>query len=152
MFPWESLFKFILLEEQWECYKWRLRLQIPTSYPCIKSVFTSTIPSLETIECKIFRTKLIFINWTNPKPLTLKIINVGWSFFGKKNIAVGGRGEVTLFQYILHLIVGTKFQLKLIILIFWTKSTQKGYFQPKMEKVNSTVEFCIFKLGIKFQL
>ena len=76
---------------------------------------------------------------------------------------------------------GTKLQLKLTILILWTKFTQiwylvkvgkkwttnefcifqisryqtsastikfaqKGYFQSKTEKVNSTTKFCIFKL------
>ena len=30
--------------------------------------------------------------------------------------------------------LGTKFQLKLTILNFWTKLTQKGYFQSKKEK------------------
>ena len=29
--------------------------------------------------------------------------------------------------------LGTKFQFKLIILNFWTKLTQKGYFQSKKE-------------------
>ena len=76
---------------------------------------------------------------------------------------------------------GTKFQLKLTVLIFWTKFTRKEflmklgekwttyefcifqisryqtsasrikyapkwYFQSKTEKVNSTTQFCIFKL------
>ena len=30
--------------------------------------------------------------------------------------------------------LGAEFQLKLIILNFWTKLTQKGYFQYKKEK------------------
>ena len=60
---------------------------------------------LETIKCKIFGTKLIFINCTNPKPPSPQIINVGWSVLGKNNIAVWERGEVAFFQYILHLIV-----------------------------------------------
>ena len=42
--------------------------------------------------------------------------------------------------------VGTKFQLKLIILIFWTKFAQKGYFHSKRKRVNSIIEFCIFEL------
>ena len=55
--------------------------------------------------------------------------------------------------------LGTKFQLKLIILSFWTKFTQKRYFQPKAEQavqrlqtfafyavnVDSTVVFKHFK-------
>ena len=40
----------------------------------------------------------------------------------------------------------TKFQLKLTILIFWTKFAKKGYFQSKAEKLNITIEFCIFEL------
>ena len=43
--------------------------------------------------------------------------------------------------------LGTKFQLKLTILIFWTKFFQKGYFWLKSEKVNMTIEFCIFELA-----
>ena len=38
-----------------------------------------------------------------------------------------------------------KFQLKLTILIFWTKFTQKVYFQSKKEKVNITIDFYTFK-------
>ena len=41
---------------------------------------------------------------------------------------------------------GTKFQLKLTILIFCTKFIQKGYFRSKTEKVNITIEFSIFEL------
>ena len=40
--------------------------------------------------------------------------------------------------------LGAKFQLKLTISIFWTKSSQRCYFQSKMEKVNITIEFYIF--------
>ena len=40
-----------------------------------------------------------------------------------------------------------KFQLKLTILIFWTKFAQKGYFRFKTERVNTTIEFCIFELN-----
>ena len=43
-------------------------------------------------------------------------------------------------------IVGTKFQLKVTVLIFWTKFTLKKYFQSKGEKVNIPTEFCIFEL------
>ena len=49
---------------------------------------------------------------------------------------------------ILHIriIVGMKFHLKLTILIFLTKFTQKRCFQSKMEKTNIAIQFCIFKL------
>ena len=42
--------------------------------------------------------------------------------------------------------MGTKFQLKLAILIFWNKFAQKGCFCSKTEKVNITIEFYIFEL------
>ena len=45
-----------------------------------------------------------------------------------------------------NLNLGTKFQLKLTILNFWTKFAQKGYFRSKMEEVNMTTEFFIFKV------
>ena len=35
----------------------------------------------------------------------------------------------------MEMIVGTKFQLKLTTLIFWTKFAQKGYFQSKIKQV-----------------
>ena len=38
-----------------------------------------------------------------------------------------------------------KFQFKPTILIFWTKFAQKGYFQSKSEKMNTTIELCKFK-------
>ena len=43
-------------------------------------------------------------------------------------------------QWILHIQIslGTRFQLKLTILIFLTRFTQKGFFWSKTEKVNTT--------------
>ena len=38
------------------------------------------------------------------------------------------------------------FKYKLAILIFWIKFAQKGYFRSKINKVNTTFEFCIFIL------
>ena len=35
----------------------------------------------------------------------------------------------------MKLIIGTKFQRKLTILIFWTKLAQKGYFPLKWKKL-----------------
>ena len=40
--------------------------------------------------------------------------------------------------------LGTRFQLKLTILNFWTKLTQKGYLKSKKMKIN--IEFYIFEL------
>ena len=49
---------------------------------------------------------------------------------------------------ILHIRIrlAIKFQLKLTILIFWTKFAQKGCFPSKTEKVNCTTEFSMFDL------
>ena len=41
----------------------------------------------------------------------------------------------------MKLIVGTKFQFKLTILIFWIKFVQKRYFRPKTEKTNTANEY-----------
>ena len=42
--------------------------------------------------------------------------------------------------------LGIKFPLKLTILIFFTKFVQKGFLWFKTEKVNITMELCIFKI------
>ena len=47
--------------------------------------------------------------------------------------------NITTEFYILKLESSNKFPLKLLILIFWTKSTQRGYFWSKTEKVNITL-------------
>ena len=51
-------------------------------------------------------------------------------------------------HWILHIRIsfGTKFQLKLTILVFWTKFAQRDFSGLKIEKVNTTIEFCRFKL------
>ena len=46
----------------------------------------------------------------------------------------------------------TKFQLTPTILIFGAKLAQKGYFRSKTEKVNSTIEFYLFKVVQSFSL
>ena len=43
-------------------------------------------------------------------------------------------------------IVGIKFYFKLAILIFGTKFVFKGYSRSKIQKENTTIEFCIFEL------
>ena len=43
--------------------------------------------------------------------------------------------------------LGTNFQLKLAILIFWTKFAQKPCYRSKKEKLYTTIEFYIFKLS-----
>ena len=51
-------------------------------------------------------------------------------------------------RWVLHIRISldTKFKLKLTILIFWTKFSQKQCFRSKTEKVNTTNEFYIFEL------
>ena len=48
-----------------------------------------------------------------------------------------------------RVIVGTEFQLKLIILSFWTKFTQKRYFQLKTEQAVQGLQafdFCVINV------
>ena len=43
--------------------------------------------------------------------------------------------------------LSTTFQLRLTIVIFWTKFAKNGsYFQSKTDKIDTTIEFCIFRL------
>ena len=81
-----------------------------------------------------------------------------WPDLPKKVFSVENRKSQ---HGILHIWIslGTKFQLKLIVLSFWTKFTQKGYFQSKTEQavqwlqaftfyvinLNSTVVFKHFR-------
>ena len=45
------------------------------------------------------------------------------------------------------IIISTNFQLKLTTVTFWTKFANKGrYFQSKTDKIDTTIEFCIFEL------
>ena len=50
--------------------------------------------------------------------------------------------------WILHIRIslGTKFQLKLTIFIFWTKFSQKEHSCSEQKKMNFTIEFCSFEL------
>ena len=70
-----------------------------------------------------------------------------WSSFTKKGV-LGKKQQKNHHHCILHIRIslGTKCQLKLTILIFWTKISQKGCSRSKVENVNTTIEFCIFEL------
>ena len=79
--------------------------------------------------------------------------SLNWQFFGlnfpKRIFLVENRKSEHRHSVLrIQISLGTKFQFKLTILIFLTKPVQKGYFQSKMEKLNTTTEFCIFKLVI----
>ena len=54
-------------------------------------------------------------------------------------------------HWILHIRIwlATKFQLKVTILIFWTKFAKKGYFWSKTRKANSIFFHWIFFIGIR---
>ena len=60
-------------------------------------------------------------------------------FWVEKNQSINQRGTS-----IRHSRVGTKFRLKMTLLNFWIKLTQKGYFRTK--KLNSSIEFYISRL------
>ena len=53
------------------------------------------------------------------------------------------------YYWILHIRIslGTNFQLKLTIAIFWTKFAKKSsYFQSKTDKIDTIIDYCIFEL------
>ena len=62
----------------------------------------------------------------------------------QKGIAISLEGRHLVLTLLASL--GTTFQLKLAILVFSTKFAQKCCFQSKAEKVNTTIELCIFEL------
>ena len=74
-------------------------------------------------------------------------------FFGLNLSKMGISGRkpkkrISLLNSAYWISVGTEFQLKLKILSFWIKLTQKGYSRSKAEKVNITIEFFILELGL----
>ena len=78
-------------------------------------------------------------------------LNQQFSFLGPKlpKTSISPLKHKSEYHYwIVHIQIGlnTKFQFYIAILTFWNKFTQKGYFKSKTEKVNITIEFCIFKL------
>ena len=80
--------------------------------------------------------------------------NSGWKLslvINKQGLGPGGTKRWTslLNPWMLHIRISlsTNFQLKLTIAIFWTKFAKKGsYFQSKTDKIDTTIEFCIFEL------
>ena len=61
----------------------------------------------------------------------------------EKNL-ISQRGQGGVGTSIMHSRIATKFHLKMTLLNFWIKLTQKGYFRTK--KMEITIEFYIFKL------
>ena len=75
-------------------------------------------------------------------------IFVFWTKFVPKKVFSVENRQSEHHHWLLHIqtSIGIKVQLKVTILTFWTKFTQKGCFWSKTEKVNFTIEFCIFEL------
>ena len=67
-------------------------------------------------------------------------------FFGQNLFVKNGKSEYHYWILHIEISLGTEFQRKLTILIFWTKFAQKKNFRLKTEKVNIIIEFYIFKL------
>ena len=65
----------------------------------------------------------------------------------KKKIALVKNGKCKHHHWIVHIQISLskKFQLKLAILMFWTKFAQKRYFWSKTEQVSITIDFWIFQ-------
>ena len=79
-----------------------------------------------------------------------KLLVPNFSFKDKicpKRIVPMKNRKIEQHHKILHIQIslGTKFQLKLIILIFWNKFAQKGISYLNQKKMNTPIKFCIFK-------
>ena len=77
-------------------------------------------------------------------------LNWKFWFFGPnctKRTFLVKKSKIEHQHWILHIpgSLNTKLQLRLIVLIFQTKFAQKHYFCSQTEKVNTTMEFCIFE-------
>ena len=106
---------------------------------------------------RLFRPKTEGVNTTIEfcivELVSVPNFSLNWQFcffgpnFPKKVLSVENR-KSQLYHWIvdIRISLGTKIQLKQTILIFWTKFTQKGYPWWKTEKMNITIEFCIFEL------
>ena len=97
---------------------------------------------LDTIEFFIF--ELVKVTNFN---LNWQVWCFGWSNFSKNGI-FGWKEKSQLHFWILLIWISldTKFQLKLTILIFWTKFTHGVFLEKKTEKVNINTEIWISKL------
>ena len=78
-------------------------------------------------------------------------LNWQFCFFGLKSSQKGYfslKQKIEHYHWIPHIRIslGTKFQVKLTIFIFWSKLAQNRYHWSKTEKVNSTIKFCVFQL------
>ena len=67
-------------------------------------------------------------------------------FLPKTFLVEYGQSENHHWILLNRIILCTKFELELTILIFWIKFDQKGYFRSKIEKMNTTLELSIFEL------
>ena len=107
-----------------------------------KGFWSKTKKMRITIEFRIF--KLVWApNFILNKQFWILVRNLP-----KKSIFHRKRKKTTIEICIsaYHICLGNNFQRRLTILIFWTRFAQKGCFRSKTEKVNTTMEFCIFNL------
>ena len=93
----------------------------------------------------------VFLDQINTKSVLIKIPNFSFNkqFWFLKQIFQPKTEKNEHHYWILHIQISlsTNFQLKPIIAIFWTTFVQKGsYFQSKTDKIDTTIEFCIFEL------
>ena len=79
-------------------------------------------------------------------------ISLNWQFFFDQicptRVLPVSNKPTKNYHRILHIRIKLciRFQLKLIILDFWTKFPEKGYFQSKADTMNATIDFFIFEL------
>ena len=73
-----------------------------------------------------------------------------WNQISPKRVFPVENGKREHHQWILHIRISlnTKFHFKQIIFNFGNKLVQKRYFWSKTEKVNITIEFCIFEFSL----
>ena len=91
----------------------------------------------------------IQINLDSKFQLQQTILIFGINFQKKKSILPVENTKNEHHYWILHIQISlnTNFQLKLSITIFWIKFAKKtSYFQFKTDKIDTTIEFCIFEL------
>ena len=107
--------------------------------------------SIKLTQKGYLRTKKILHIWINLDSkfqLQQTILIFGTNFL-KKGYFWSKTQKSEHHYWILHIRISLSgnFQLKLIIASFWTKFAKKGtFFQSKTDKIDTTIEFCIFEL------
>ena len=87
--------------------------------------------------------------WVRNFRLNIQFWFLGQKFRKKRNWTFFIENEKSEYHHWIQQIritLGSKFQLKLSMLIFWMRFDQKGYFWSKTGQVKRNIESCIFKL------